>query len=137
MRFRSLCGSLKQQKPYFTGDSTRATRSRKPVWAVSYIEGSNPSLSANQGVFSALCRYNGPPQAAAENAARGSTQATVGPSQRGFVPFPFPRDAAALAYLEPSKSNLSAEQPKRSETSVDRRITAPGRGGRPLRGLIA
>src|SRR2546430_17578356 len=64
-------------------------RSRKPVWAVSSIEGSNPSLSAKQGVFPAFCRANAPLKAVADRGARGSTQASVGPTLRDFVPSTF------------------------------------------------
>jgi hypothetical protein len=46
MARRSLFRSPQLGSPYFMGDSRLVRRSRKPVWAVSSIEGSNPSLSA-------------------------------------------------------------------------------------------
>jgi hypothetical protein len=61
-----------------------SVRSRKPVWAVSSIEGSNPSLSAKQGVFLPLCRANAPLQAVADGVDGGSTRASVGPHHEGF-----------------------------------------------------
>jgi hypothetical protein len=38
------------------GFSGRLSRSRKPVWAVPSIEGSNPSLSAQKQRFCGVCR---------------------------------------------------------------------------------
>jgi len=52
MARRSLFRSPHAKSPYFKGVSRPACRSRKPVWAVSSIEGSNPSLSASH-VFAA------------------------------------------------------------------------------------
>ena len=42
----SILLSTGDPSPVFTGDSVTPGRSRKPVWAVPSIEGSNPSLSA-------------------------------------------------------------------------------------------
>jgi hypothetical protein len=79
MRIRSLCRSLGTQCPYFTGDWGSISRSRKPVWAVSSIEGSNPSLSAPQPVFPGLSRDNTGSRTDTVGRARGSTQASVSP----------------------------------------------------------
>ena len=50
MRIRSLCRSLHTQHAHFMGDYGRLPRSRKPVWAIPSIEGSNPSLSVSHQV---------------------------------------------------------------------------------------
>jgi hypothetical protein len=42
MRIRSLCRSLRAQRPYFTGDSGCVSQSLKPVWAFRSFGGSNP-----------------------------------------------------------------------------------------------
>lgn len=45
MRIRSLCRSLRAQRPYFTGDSGCMSQSRKPVRVFRSDGGSNPPLS--------------------------------------------------------------------------------------------
>jgi hypothetical protein len=106
MARRSLFRSPQLESPYFTGDSRLARRSRKPVWAVSSIEGSNPSLSAKQGVFLALCRANAHLQAVADGVEGGSTRDSVGPTVRDFVPSTFPPDVAEFVPDGPSPGEL-------------------------------
>ena len=61
-------------------------RSRKPVWAVSSIEGSNPSLSAELGHSAARAGESGHSRAGAEGLSGGSARANVGPSGWLAVP---------------------------------------------------
>jgi hypothetical protein len=106
MRIRSLYRSLETRHPYSTGGYGRSSRSRKPVWAVSSIEGSNPSLSAKRGAFLALCRINALLQAVADGVDGGSTRASVGPTRRHFVPPTFPPDVPEFVPDEPSAGEL-------------------------------
>ena len=75
---RNPCKSL--------GSGTPPRRSRKPVWAVSSIEGSNPSLSAELGHSSARAGESGHSRAGAEGLSGGSARANVGPSGWLAVP---------------------------------------------------
>jgi hypothetical protein len=126
-------------------------RSRKPVWAVSSIEGSNPSLSARQGVFRLLCRANALLEAVADGVARGSTQASVGPTKRDFVPSTFPPDAGAFVYIEQPTGGFqrafqahSGEQQLRfvgeestlARTSDGRNIISARHEGRSSQGVV-
>jgi hypothetical protein len=126
-------------------------RSRKPVWAVSSIEGSNPSLSAKQGAFWSLCRDNGRLQAVADGVVRGSTRASVGPSPRGFVPSTFPPDTVAFVHIEQSPGGFQhahepfigeqrrsavGEQSTLARTSADRHVITAGRGGHPFQEVV-
>jgi hypothetical protein len=126
-------------------------RSRKPVWAVSSIEGSNPSLSVPQPVFPRLSRHNNGSRTDAVGRARGSTQASVGPTLRGFVPSTFPPDAVAFVHikqatggfqhaLEPrigeQRRSFVGEQSTLARTSADRQMFTAGRGGRPFQEVV-
>ena len=115
-------------------------RSRKPVWAVPSIEGSNPSLSVPQAVFRDLCRYKERVRTVAAGVERGSTQASVGPTLRGFVPSPFPphggefvhsmRRVEALAQLsEPLIRDQYGSSVGASSMLADRQLVIADYGG--------
>ena len=75
-------------------------RSRKPVWAFRSIGGSNPPLSVLQPVFPQVSRPNYGSRTVTAGTARGSTQASVGPTLRDFVPSTFPPDVAEFVHIE-------------------------------------
>jgi hypothetical protein len=81
-------------------------RSRKPVWAFRSIGGSNPPLSVPHTLFDGLSRRNDSPRTVTAGTARGSTQASVGPTLRDFVPSTFPPDVAEFVDIEPSMGEL-------------------------------
>jgi hypothetical protein len=127
-------------------------RSRKPVWAFRSIGGSNPPLSVLQPVFHELSRDNEGSRTVAAGIARGSTQASVGPTLRGFVPSTFPPNVAEFVPIEPSTgefhlalethigeqcSSLVGEQSMLARTSAGRHIIVAGhRRGRPFQEVV-
>ena len=127
-------------------------RSRKPVWAFRSIEGSNPSLSASQARF--LRRFAGTTSVSRPSrtaSPRGSTQASVGPTLRDFVPSTFPPDVVAFVDIEPStgrfqhaleprvgeqRRSFVGEQSTLARTSADRQMITAGRDGRPIHEVV-
>jgi hypothetical protein len=96
-------------------------RSRKPVRVFRSDEGSNPSLSVFQTVFSALPRDKDCCRTVAVGIARGSARASVGPALREFVPPTFPPDVAWIVSTGPSIGELPYPLQGRSATFVGER----------------
>ena len=106
-------------------------RSRKPVWALRSIGGSNPPLSVSQPVFSRVSRRNGGSRTDAVGTARGSTQASVGPNLRDFVPSTFPPDVGEFVYIEPPVGELRRPLESRNHSLADERsMFTPRSAGR-------
>ena len=127
-------------------------RSRKPVWAFRSIGGSNPPLSVLQPIFPALCRDKAGRRTVAAGVPGGSTQASLGPTLRGFVPSTFPPDVVAFVHIEQStgrfqhalkphiggqRRSFVDEQSTLARTSTDCHMTTAERDGRPIQDLAA
>ena len=94
-------------------------RSRKPVWAFRSIGGSNPPLSVPHPLFRGLSRHNDWSRTVTAGTARGSTQASVGPTLRDFVPSTFPPDVAEFVHIEPPIGELRLPLESRYRSFVD------------------
>ena len=124
-------------------------RSRKPVWAFRSIGGSNPPLSVLQPVFPQVSRPNYGSRTVTPGTARGSTQASVGPTLRDFVPSTFPPDVAEFVHieapigelrlpLEPRYRSFVGEKSMFTRRSGSRQAIIDGHGSRhPFQEVVA